>query len=123
MTVIGDPEPPGKCSERMCWPSAAGDSPISVSDCLRPEACSCGAKAAAIAYLESLRLELRGTGVGTAVAVGRLGSIAGPLLAGALVTAGFTPSDVMMALVPITLAAGLTTVLLLMRRRAAPVPA
>ena len=43
--------------------------------------------------------------------------------AGALVTAGFTPSDVMMALVPITLAAGLTTVLLLMRRRAAPVPA
>ena len=67
--------------------------------------------------------EIRGTGVGTAVAVGRLGSIAGPLLAGALVTAGFTPSDVMMALVPITLAAGLTTVLLLMRRRAAPVPA
>ena len=66
--------------------------------------------------------EIRGTGVGTAVAVGRLGSIAGPLLAGALVTAGFTPSDVMMALVPITLAAGLTTVLLLMRRRAAPVP-
>ena len=63
------------------------------------------------------------TSVGTAVAVGRLGSIAGPLLAGALVTAGFTPSDVMMALVPITLAAGLTTVLLLMRRRAAPVPA
>lgn len=66
--------------------------------------------------------EVRGTGVGTAVAVGRLGSIAGPLLAGALVAAGFTPSDVMMALVPITLAAGLATVLLL-RRRAAPATA
>lgn len=62
--------------------------------------------------------EIRGTGVGVAVAVGRLGSIAGPLLAGILVAGGSTPSDVMFALVPITLAAGLTTVLLLRRRRA-----
>lgn len=67
--------------------------------------------------------EIRGTGVGTAVAVGRLGSIAGPLLAGALVAAGFTPSHVIMALVPITLAAGLTTALLLARRRTAAKPA
>ncbi|REG45935.1 3-(3-hydroxy-phenyl)propionate transporter MhpT [Paracoccus versutus] len=68
--------------------------------------------------------EIRGTGVGTAVAVGRLGSIVGPLLAGGLVAAGFTPSNVMMSLVPITLAAGLTTVVLLVRRRAAaPAPA
>lgn len=60
--------------------------------------------------------EVRGTGVGVAVAVGRLGSIAGPLLAGALVARGSTPSDVMFALVPITLAAGATTLLLLARR-------
>lgn len=64
-------------------------------------------------------LAVRGTGVGVAVAVGRLGSIAGPLLAGALVAAGATPSDVMFVLVPITLVAGLTTVMLLARRRAA----
>ncbi|AIC31123.1 3-hydroxyphenylpropionic transporter MhpT (plasmid) [Rhizobium etli bv. mimosae str. IE4771] len=60
--------------------------------------------------------EIRGTGVGVAVAVGRLGSIAGPLLAGLLVAGGSSPSDVIFALVPITLLAGLTTVLLLVRR-------
>lgn len=67
-------------------------------------------------------LAIRGTGVGVAVAVGRFGSIVGPLLAGALVAAGATPSDVMFTLIPITLVAGLTTVFLLARRRArAPV--
>lgn len=60
--------------------------------------------------------EVRGTGVGVAVAVGRLGSIAGPLLAGVLVAAGYTPSNVMFTLVPVTLVAGLTTILLLSRR-------
>ncbi|MBW9064778.1 3-(3-hydroxy-phenyl)propionate transporter MhpT [Rhizobium herbae] len=60
--------------------------------------------------------EIRGTGVGMAVSVGRLGSIAGPLLAGFLVAGGSSPSDVIFALVPITLLAGLTTVLLLVRR-------
>ncbi|PZU21338.1 MAG: 3-(3-hydroxy-phenyl)propionate transporter MhpT [Shinella sp.] len=64
--------------------------------------------------------EIRGTGVGVAVAVGRLGSVAGPLLAGFLVAGGSTPSGVMFALVPITLLAGLTTVLLLVRRRHSP---
>lgn len=63
--------------------------------------------------------EVRGTGVGTAVAVGRLGSIAGPLLAGVLVAAGFTPTNLMVVLVPITLTAGLFTLLLINRRRAA----
>jgi MFS transporter, AAHS family, 3-hydroxyphenylpropionic acid transporter len=63
--------------------------------------------------------EIRGTGVGVAVAVGRLGSIAGPLLAGFLVAGGSSPSDVIFALVPITLLAGLTTVLLLARRERA----
>ncbi|MFT3690996.1 3-(3-hydroxy-phenyl)propionate transporter MhpT [Paenirhodobacter sp.] len=61
-------------------------------------------------------LAIRGTGVGVAVAVGRLGSIAGPLLAGALVAAGASSSDIMYIMVPITLAAGLFTVLLLARR-------
>ncbi|HEY0212111.1 MAG TPA: 3-(3-hydroxy-phenyl)propionate transporter MhpT [Paenirhodobacter sp.] len=67
--------------------------------------------------------EIRGTGVGVAVAVGRLGSIAGPLFAGVLVASGFAPSQVMFALVPITLLAGLTTVILLLRRRPAAQPA
>ncbi len=69
--------------------------------------------------------EIRGTGVGLAVAIGRLGSIAGPLLAGFLVARGSTPSDVMFALVPITILAGLATLLLLARRSttAEPVPA
>ncbi|MDQ0457818.1 3-(3-hydroxy-phenyl)propionate transporter MhpT [Rhizobium paknamense] len=60
--------------------------------------------------------EVRGTGVGLAVAAGRLGSIVGPLLAGFLVSQGKTPADVMLLLVPITLVAGLFTVLLLWRR-------
>lgn len=66
------------------------------------------------------RFEIRGTGVGVAVAVGRLGSIAGPLLAGFLVAGGSTPSDVIFALVPITLLAGFTTILLLVRRGRSP---
>jgi len=61
--------------------------------------------------------EIRGTGVGVAVAVGRVGSIAGPLLAGALVAAGATPSQVMFALVPVAVLAGLSTVTLLLRRQ------
>lgn len=60
-------------------------------------------------------LEIRGTGVGLAVAVGRFGSIAGPLLAGVLVAGGFSPSQVMFVLVPVMLAAGATSVGLLSR--------
>lgn len=67
--------------------------------------------------------EVRGTGVGMAVAVGRLGSVAGPLLAGFLVARGSTPSDVMIALVPITILAGFTTMLLLRQRSRAGVAA
>jgi MFS transporter, AAHS family, 3-hydroxyphenylpropionic acid transporter len=43
---------------------------------------------------------VRGTGVGTAVAVGRLGSIAGPLLAGALLGAGQSAGQVLLSIVP-----------------------
>lgn len=54
----------------------------------------------------------RGTGVGAAVAVGRLGSAAGPLLAGVLLGSGRTPTEVLMTLAPIVLASGLTITLL-----------
>lgn len=60
--------------------------------------------------------EIRGTGVGVVVAVGRLGSMAGPLLAGVLVAQGSTPADVMLILVPIILACGLGTLALVARR-------
>lgn len=60
--------------------------------------------------------EIRGTGVGVVVAVGRLGSMAGPLLAGVLVAQGSTPADVMLLLVPIILACGLGTLALVGRR-------
>jgi AAHS family 3-hydroxyphenylpropionic acid transporter len=43
---------------------------------------------------------IRGTGVGAAVAVGRLGSIAGPLLAGTLLLHGFGTNAVPMAAMP-----------------------
>ncbi|HEY5711993.1 MAG TPA: 3-(3-hydroxy-phenyl)propionate transporter MhpT [Allosphingosinicella sp.] len=55
---------------------------------------------------------LRGTGVGAAVAAGRLGSVAGPLLAGVLVAGGRSPVQVLMALIPIALAGGIATFLL-----------
>lgn len=60
--------------------------------------------------------EIRGTGVGVVVAVGRLGSMAGPLLAGVLVAQGMTPANVMLVLVPIILACGMGTLALVARR-------
>jgi len=50
---------------------------------------------------------IRNTGVGATVAAGRLGTIAGPLLAGALLGAGRSAAQVLIVLVPITLFAGL----------------
>lgn len=64
--------------------------------------------------------QIRGTGVGVAVGVGRLGSIAGPLLAGAVVASGAGPEGVMYTLFPITLLAGAAAVVLLRRRDARP---
>ncbi|MFG1477025.1 MFS transporter [Xanthobacter sp. V4C-4] len=61
-------------------------------------------------------MEIRGTGVGLVVAVGRLGSMAGPLLAGALVAYGSTPSDVMLLMVPVILACGVGTLALIALR-------
>lgn len=52
-------------------------------------------------------VEVRGTGVGAAVAVGRLGSAVGPLLAAALLAAGGTPQEVLVWLAPAILLSGL----------------
>lgn len=54
---------------------------------------------------------IRNTGVGATVAAGRLGTIAGPLLAGSLLGAGKTAADVLIVLIPITLAAGIMALL------------
>jgi MFS transporter, AAHS family, 3-hydroxyphenylpropionic acid transporter len=54
---------------------------------------------------------IRNTGVGAAVAAGRLGTIAGPLLAGSLLRAGKTAADVLIVLIPITLASGIMALL------------
>lgn len=54
---------------------------------------------------------IRGTGVGLVVGVGRLGSIAGPLLAASLVGVGRGSADVIAALVPIAIAGGLCAVM------------
>jgi AAHS family 3-hydroxyphenylpropionic acid transporter len=55
---------------------------------------------------------LRGTGVGSAVSVGRFGSAAGPLLAGVLLSAGQSGTQVIFTLAPIILVAGVVTLLL-----------
>jgi AAHS family 3-hydroxyphenylpropionic acid transporter len=61
-------------------------------------------------------LAMRGTGVGAAVAAGRIGAFAGPLLAGAVLTAGYGPSGVLGAMLPITALALIVTVGLAWRR-------
>jgi AAHS family 3-hydroxyphenylpropionic acid transporter len=53
---------------------------------------------------------VRGTGVGFAVAMGRLGSALGPLLAGAMLGGGASGARVLMALAPIMLLAGIAAV-------------
>lgn len=56
--------------------------------------------------------EMRGTGVGTAVAVGRIGSFVGPLLAGMLLSMGSSASMVIGASIPMILIAALSALLL-----------
>lgn len=48
----------------------------------------------------------RGTGVGVAVAVGRVGAIVGPILAGGMIAGGASPDALMMRLIPLVLIAG-----------------
>jgi MFS transporter, AAHS family, 3-hydroxyphenylpropionic acid transporter len=50
---------------------------------------------------------VRGFGTGTAIAVGRIGSIIGPLLAGYIIKAGYGPAGVGMAMIPMVVVAGL----------------
>ena len=57
---------------------------------------------------------VRGTGVGSAVAVGRIGSGAGPALAGVMLTAGSTQESVLAAVMPLLVLA-LAALLLLLR--------
>ena len=54
---------------------------------------------------------IRNTGVGAAVAAGRLGTIAGPVLAGSLLGAGKTAANVLIVLIPITLVSGIMSLL------------
>lgn len=59
---------------------------------------------------------IRGTGVGWAVAVGRIGSILGPLLAGILLGTGRSSDQVLLSILPIVLITALAAQLLLFRR-------
>ncbi|MDG2531552.1 MFS transporter [Caulobacter endophyticus] len=52
---------------------------------------------------------MKGTGAGASVAAGRLGALAGPLMAGLLLTAGGTAGQVLALLMPIALIAFLAT--------------
>jgi MFS transporter, AAHS family, 3-hydroxyphenylpropionic acid transporter len=45
--------------------------------------------------------EVRGRGVGAAVSVGRLGSVAGPIVAAQLLVGGRSPSEVLLAMLPL----------------------
>jgi AAHS family 3-hydroxyphenylpropionic acid transporter len=68
--------------------------------------------------------EVRGTGVGLAVSVGRLGSITGPLFAGLLLASGMGPQQLLYTIMPIAAICGLATVALIAHRtQRAAVPA
>ncbi|TLZ23414.1 MAG: hypothetical protein E6K29_18635 [Gammaproteobacteria bacterium] len=54
----------------------------------------------------------RGTGVGAAVAVGRVGSIAGPLVAALLIGTGRTPSQVLTGILPVVIACAIGVTIL-----------
>ena len=64
------------------------------------------------AYYE---IEVRGAGVGAALGVGRLGAIVGPLIAGALLTAGAGAGVVILALLPLAVAIGAAALALMGR--------
>lgn len=60
---------------------------------------------------------VRGTGVGAAVAAGRLGSVVGPLFAGALLAAGGSTASVIFAIQPFVIIAGVAALALTWRKR------
>lgn len=67
--------------------------------------------------------QIRATGVGTAVAVGRLGAMSGPLLAGKMLALGTGTVGVMAASAPSILLAGLAVFILMSRKSQMPIPA
>lgn len=62
----------------------------------------------------------RGLATGASVAVGRLGSIAGPLVAGQLLGLGFTAGGVAAAMAPVVVVAGLAATLMTLRAKVEP---
>lgn len=63
------------------------------------------------------RTEVRATGVGTAVAVGRLGAMSGPLVAGKMLALGTGTAGVMIASAPGLVVAGIAVFYLFVRSR------
>ncbi|MBB4955549.1 AAHS family 3-hydroxyphenylpropionic acid transporter [Agrobacterium vitis] len=57
--------------------------------------------------------QIRGTAVGFAIAAGRLGSIAGPLLAGGVLAAGGSSTGVLMTIIPVAIICGVAMIALL----------
>lgn len=55
---------------------------------------------------------VRGTGSGASVAVGRVGAVIGPLLAGMLLSRGLAPTEVILYMVPAALLAGISVFVL-----------
>jgi AAHS family 3-hydroxyphenylpropionic acid transporter len=55
---------------------------------------------------------VRGTGSGASVSVGRIGSVIGPLLAGALLAEGLTATQVILVMVPAAVIAGVSVFIL-----------
>jgi AAHS family 3-hydroxyphenylpropionic acid transporter len=69
------------------------------------------------------RVTERGAGVGAAVSIGRLGSAAGPLLAGEMLAFGLSPSGLLLAIVPIVVVGGVAALFLALRQARAPIVA
>lgn len=63
--------------------------------------------------------EMRGTGVGAAVAIGRIGSFAGPLVAGFLLSLGQTSTIVIGSSIPIILIAAISALMLVRKPKQA----
>jgi AAHS family 3-hydroxyphenylpropionic acid transporter len=63
---------------------------------------------ASVAYPSTIR----GTALGAAIGVGRLGSLIGPLFAAWLIAGGKSSSQVLIGILPIVIVAGLSVVLL-----------
>lgn len=80
--------------------------------------CAIGAQALIYALAPSFYpAEVRGTGVGMAVAVGRVGSVAGPFLGGLLLAGGQSPALVIAAAIPGVVVAALCAITLVSKSR------